>query len=99
MLYSVASRPIVTEDWDKAAKIGGRNPANAKHGEPRTYAVEAWLCVTEGLVNVSEAGLSEMDACVRKALRRELGLPVKKQLVYRQNGGTYDVADFRIRSV
>lgn len=99
MLYSAASWPIVTDDWDKAAKICGRDPANAKHDEPRTYAVEAWLCVAEGLVKVSEAWQSEMDAHVRKALRKELGLPVKKRLVYRHVGCVSDVTDFRIRSV
>ena len=99
MLYSAAFWPIVTEDWDKAAEVGGCNSENAKCGEPRTYAVEAWLCVVEGLVKVSEAWMSEMDAPVRKALRRELGLPVKKQLVYRHDGDVSEVADFRIRSV
>ncbi len=99
MLYSAAAWPNITEDWDKAAEAGGCEPVSPRPGTPRVYGVEAWLCVTEGIVKVSDVWLSELNSHVRKALRKELGLPVKKQLFYRRDNDITDVADFRIRSV
>lgn len=98
MLYSAVDSTKLTS-WDNAASEGGCAPADAQPGAPRTYGVAAWLRVDGEAERVSEKWFTEMDAPVRKALLKELGLPARKQLVYRRSDAATAVADFRILSV
>ena len=83
--------------WRSAAWDGNSTPPYARRGVRRAYNVDATL--PDGTV-VSESWLSEMDAEVRKAVLKELGLPVRKALVYRRADGALEhVADLMIEEV
>lgn len=99
MLYS-AMGSVELVDWNTAARRGGVKPENPKPGEFRTYGVSAWVKVEDEPVEISEKWASELPELARKALLKDLGLPVKKQLIYRfGNDAVANVEDFRIRSV
>ena len=87
--------------WQKAAKIGGSIPENPEPGTPRKYGVDAWVEVvgTEP-IRVSGTWLSELPEVARRTYLKELGLPIKKGLVYRNNGGDMvPVSDVKIVDV
>lgn len=87
-------------DWDTAAAIGGSVPAHAETGERRSHNVDAWVDVDGESVNVTGVWMSQMPEQTRRALLRELSLPVKKQLVYvSQSGVTSLVGDLRVITV
>lgn len=99
MFYS-ATGSMELVDWNTAAVRGGVEPENPKPGEPRTYGVSAWVKAEDELVEIADKWASELPDPARKALLKELGLPVKKQLVYRfGNDFVANVVDFRIQSV
>ncbi|WP_322290579.1 exonuclease domain-containing protein [Paratractidigestivibacter sp.] len=99
MLYSARGSAEMV-DWVTAAKRGGVDPENPKPGSPRTYKVSAWIEIGDELAEVSGIWASGLSDPIRKALLKELGLPVKKQLVYRfGNDCVANVADFRIQAV
>lgn len=100
MKYSVANSSDLCS-WSDAAKNGGSVPEKPVAGEPRFYNVDAWL-VVEGFepVNVRGIWFSRLPEELRKPLLKELGLPVKKTLVYKDaKGAVFTVSDVRIMDV
>lgn len=73
-------------------------PPDPAPGVPRTYNVSAWLTVDDKPpIRVTNTWLSDLPECYRKPLLKELGLPVKKALVYRSSdGAVLPVADLKI---
>lgn len=62
-------------------------PESPKPGQPRTYRVDAWISPEgEDPVRVTGVWISKLSDGLRKALLKELGLPVKKDLVYKETG-------------
>ncbi len=97
MLYSPKGSQDKTKNWADASVAAGCTPAHPSRGERRTPLVDAWVLDT---VRASGTWLSELAAEPRKAVLKELGLPVKKQLVYRNPDGSYvRVEDVRIEEV
>lgn len=87
--------------WASAAKRGGSIPENPAPGEPRSYKVDAWLDVDgRAPVKVTGIWLSELPEDLRKPFLKELGLPVKKGMIYKEiDGSSYKVADVKITDV
>lgn len=87
--------------WAKAAKYGGTTPDNPSPGDPRVYNVDAWLDVEgEDPIKVTGVWMSEMPENLRKPFLKELGLPVKKSIVYKEiDGTTSRVIDIKITDV
>lgn len=89
-----------TMEWTAAAKAGGLASGSLDAGEPRSYAVSAWVDVPDrGLVEVSGVPASELDADAARALRKELDLPLRKALVLRRAGDVAAVEDFSVADV
>lgn len=85
--------------WEEAARTGGCMPERPQTGERRCYRVDAWVDAGgTGFVNVSRAWFSGLSDVVRRALLKELRLPVRKPLVFRggSEGQFAPVADFRV---
>ena len=84
--------------WASAAKRGGSIPDNPAPGEPRSYKVDAWLDVDgRAPVKVTGIWLSELPEDLSKSFLKELGLPVKKGMIYREiDGSSYKVTDVKI---
>ena len=87
--------------WDVAARNGGSTPSSPAPGVPRVYNVDAWLDVDgQSPVKVTNIWMSEIPEDLRKPLLKELGLPVKKGIVYRDIDGTAStVIDLKITDV
>lgn len=84
--------------WEEAARLGGTTPSDPLPGVPRTYNVDAWLAVDDNPpIRVTNTWLSDLPESYRKPLLKELGLPIKKALVYRNHDDTVlSVADIKI---
>lgn len=100
MFYAASGETALT-DWSSAARSGGLATGTAAPGSPRTHAVDAYVDAAAGPVLVSGIWASRLPEDARKALLRELDLPVKKQLVYRPYGSEKPrgVADFMVVDV
>lgn len=100
MKYSASNSDSLCS-WSAAAKRGGTTPENPVVGEPRFYNVDAWLEVDGGEpANITDKWLSELPEELRKPYLKELGLPVKKALIYKENDGTTrQVIDVKITDV
>lgn len=87
--------------WESAAKRGGTTPESPSPGEPRYYNVDAWLEVDgQDPVRVTGVWMSELQEDLKKALLKELGLPVKKGLIYKGiDGVATRVIDIKITDV
>lgn len=87
--------------WAKAAKCGGTTPDSPSPGDPRIYNVDAWLDVEgQDPIKVTGVWMSEMPEGIRKPFLKELGLPVKKSLIYKEiDGTTSGVIDIKITDV
>lgn len=83
--------------WKSAAWDGNTTPPYARRGVRRVFNVDAYLG-DEDLV--SGIWLSQMDEPLRKMVLKELRLPVRKTLVYRQASGAIEhVVDLMIKEV
>lgn len=83
--------------WKSAAWDGNSTPPYARRGTRRVFNVDAYL---EDETLVSGRWLSEMDDTARKAVLKELGLPVRKAIVYRRaDGSTERVTNLMIEEV
>lgn len=99
MKYSVSGSNEICP-WITAAKRGGSLPENPLPGEPRIYNVDAWLEVDGRAYNVTNKWLSELPEELKKPFLKELGLPVKKGIVYKDLSGVSEtVADIKISDV
>lgn len=100
MFYAAKDEDALT-DWSSAARKGGLATGEAVPGTPRTHAVDAYVDAGAEPVLVSGVWASRLPEDARKALLRELDLPVKKQLVYRPYGSEKPkgVADFKVVDV
>lgn len=87
--------------WAEAARLGGTTPSDPAPGVPRTYNVEAWLDMDDNPpIKVTDTWLSELPEVCRKPLLKELGLPVKKAIVYKESDGTVlPITDIKIVDV
>lgn len=84
--------------WAEAALLGGTTPSDPAPGVPRTYNVDAWLAVDGNPpIRVTNTWLSDLPESHRKPFLKELGLPVKKTIVYKgSDGAVLPVADIKI---
>lgn len=87
--------------WEQAASTSYTIPEHPREGERRHYEVEAWIEYEAGRgVLVSNVWLSEIPDFVRKTYLKDLGLPVKKDLVYKDGSGRSEkVLDVKITDV
>lgn len=87
--------------WAEAAKRGGSIPSDPVPGMPRIYNVDAWLVIDDlPPLKVTNTWLSTLPEDYRKPLLKELGLPVKKDIIYESIGGTISpVIDIKITDV
>ena len=98
MLYGTNEELFQT--WDEAASKVDSIPPDATPGTPRMYPVDGYIEDEDGnLVKINEVWFSSLPETARKPLLKELGLPVKKKMVYRDGNHVAAVLDFRITEV
>ena len=98
MIYGADERFFKT--WDEAASEVNCIPADAVPGTPRTYPVDGYIDDENGnRIKVNGLWFSELPESVRKPLLKELGLPVKKKIVYRDGDTVAPILDFKITDV
>lgn len=101
MKYSAKGGAEVIDSWAEAAREGGCEPQNPAPGQNRHWLVDAYVSVGDSDVRVSDVWASELSAEARKALLRDLGLPIKKQIMHGEVSapGREKVSDFMIDQV
>lgn len=104
LVVNMRYSPFGSDDlcsWASAAKRGGSIPESPVPGEPRVYNVDAWLDADDQApVKVTGVWMSELPEALRKSLLKELGLPVKKGIVYKEaDGNPLRVIDVKIADV
>lgn len=101
MKYAAAGSGNVVDDWPEAAREGGCEPPNPVQGQHRNWLVDAYVTVGGEDVKVSGSWASELPVEARKELLRDLGLPIKKQLMHGEVSapGRERVADFKVDQV
>lgn len=87
--------------WASAAKRGGTTPLYPAPGEPRICNVNAWIDVDEhDPITVANVWMSELPEGFRKPFLKELGLPVTKDLIYKDiDGSVSKVVDIKVVDV
>ena len=88
------------DNWDEATSKVTCDPADALPGTPRTYPVDGYIDDEDGnQIKVNGLWFSELPESARKPLLKELGLPVKKKIVYRDGDTVAPILDFKITDV
>lgn len=101
MRYAATGDGFLVDSWAEAARAGGCEPPRPVRGQRRHWLVDAYVNVGDSDVKVSGVWASELPAEARKELLRDLGLPIKKQLMHGEVSapGREKVADFKVDQV
>lgn len=101
MKYAAMGGEDVIDSWSEAARAGGCEPPSPLEGQKRHWLVDAYVTVGDEDVKVSGVWASDLTDEVRKELLRDLGLPLKKQLMHGEvsSPGRERVADFKVDQV
>lgn len=101
MRYAATGDGFLVDSWAEAARAGGCEPPRPVRGQRRHWLVDAYVNVGDSDVKVSGVWASELPAEARKGLLRDLGLPIKKQLMHGEvsTPGREKIADFKVDQV